>query len=214
MACEHLPQSSTLHIILQSCFKHFSIVDFVRISASSKAISILCKAEVASGNRLLAHQILRKTISNAAESAAEQVLRPRLSRRTRGHRTSSKDSNFNLEQVVKAINWLLQVAGSRHLLNSHDSNPLAVETVTALIQTRPCVPLALAKALVASGLRVTYPQLFSAACSNPKGLSVWVKAHQRLRVPAPLPAYMTNICCGWSISEVCYCRVGHQIYGS
>lgn len=196
--------TSTFHVIIQSCICQFRLVDIVRLCASSKRLSTLCCSELASGNRLLAHQLLRKTVLQAAVAAQSATPKPTRSQRLKASKNTADPfvSPKSLQQTVKAVQWLLQVAGSKQLLLKQDSNPLAAETTAVLLQAPAAVPVDIAKALVSGGLRITYPQLFAAACSNPAGVSAWIKAHQRSHVPPGLPAYLTNICCGWSLSEV------------
>lgn len=195
--------SSTFHVIFETCLPHFSLIDLVRLSTSSKVFAKVCKSHLAAGNRLLAHRLLRKTVQAAAQSAvASQTPTRRSSRYARNTQNRINNTNIELQQYVRALEWLLQVAGSERLLSRYPSNPHAAETVSILLQSKPAVHLDISKALVAAGLRITYQQLFEAAHSNPEGLAVWFKAHQRLRIQTGFPPHVTNICCGWGLSLV------------
>jgi hypothetical protein len=138
------------------------------------------------------------TCSKALKSTVETVLVRYsfglLDRALNTARQSAKQQND------QAVTWLAGV-----LLGN--SPALAVDVTERLLQL-PYVPLAIAKQLVAAGVRVTYAQLLAAAHSMVAGVEVWVQAQQRLGVYTDIPALAVAICCGedW-VSHGCIGRL-------
>jgi hypothetical protein len=104
------------------------------------------------------------------------------------------------QQHKKAAAWLAGV-----LL--HRAPALAVD-VSERVFRLPSVTRAIAKKLVAAGVRISYAQLLAAAHSMVAGVEVWVWAQQQLGVHTDIPALAVAICCGkdW-VSHGCHALV-------
>jgi hypothetical protein len=160
-------KAASLCEVLEFCSKQLGLAGIACLAASSMELR---KASLAAA-RSDAALLLIDTVKAAAAAAAFD-------------NQAAESKQQRVRQHVKAVAWLLQV------------EPTAAKTAATaeLLLHTPGLPLQMAEQLVASGVRVSYEQICTAASSMVAGVELWVKAHLNLGVTADIPWYAVMMC--------------------
>ena len=166
------PSQDLAHLVVASTLlSYLSILDLVCVSCTSKALGQLCQAELSTGSKQLAHNLVCQASRDAAAAAYGQEVTP------------SRDPWRSLLQLCKGVEWLLNTSV---IELSHTSDENTAQTIQTMLHT--CnLPQPLAQVLLAAGLHVGYEQLVTPARSGVRGLSAWRGALHQMQLPLTLP---------------------------
>ena len=215
-ASETRSTAAALHEILGCCLGNMDLLDIVHITTSSKAVALACKSHLSTGNKQLAHKLLRAAINEALEpDPTKAQLATVLSRME--HAYQQRPAPFTAKvlrsmpcsrsrQYTKAIQWLVTTSRCGELLSQED--PASTTTVMLVINT-PNIPCHLAQTLTTAGMRVSYEQLMEAVCDDVEGVLVWPQASFSLGLQSEFPPWLDPSSFCWEVPGV---SAAMQIY--
>jgi hypothetical protein len=169
-----LPLMAT-HVGLQGVFS---------LAASSKQLRAACSD--------ILPQDATALLLDAVEQASATAVAANAAEAARAADPAAEDAAQDkaaLKQQAQAVQWLLQL---------HPSAATAAGVQHRLLHT-PAVPEAVARVLVASGMRIRFAQLVAAANSMVEGVEVWAQLMSNVHALAPeqcdMPMATIAICC-------------------
>jgi hypothetical protein len=174
--CDVLPLMAT----------HVGLLGVGSLAASSKQLRAACSDILPQdATTLLLDAVLQASATAVAAKAAKAA-------RAAARYPVANDAvqhKVTLKQQAQAVQWLLQL------------HPSAATTAGALDRLLhiPAVPAAIARVLIASGVRITFAQLVAAANSMVEGVEVWAQLMSNVHALEPeqcdMPTATFAICC-------------------
>jgi hypothetical protein len=165
---------------------HVGLRGVIGLAASSKQLRAACSDILPQDATTLLLDAVKQASATAAAADAAEAARAEAGYPVADDAVQHKAA---LKQQAQAVQWLLQL------------HPSAATTAGALDRLLhiPAVPGAIARVLLASGMRVTFAQLVAAANSMVEGVEVWGQLMSNVHALDPkqcdMPMATFAICC-------------------